>query len=115
MTNEEKQEIMKEIFLKYIEDYFKEWGERVKESIQEYIAQSTEDMPAAQREFYNWFDDTIRYNLTGSNPNHNRPQDLYSKVIMVHGGLEFDIPTFLRWFEKDIAEAMAKAEKTAKK
>lgn len=115
MTNEEKQEIIKEIFLKYIADYFKEWGERVKESIQEYIAQSTEDMPAPQREFYNWFDDTIRYNLTGSNPNHTGAQDLYSKVIMVHGGLEFDIPTFLRWFEKDIAEAMAKAEKTAKK
>lgn len=33
MTNEEKQEIIKEIFLKYIGDYFKEWGERVKESI----------------------------------------------------------------------------------
>lgn len=115
MTNEEKQEIIKGVFLKYIENYFEEWGERVKESIQEYIAQSTEDMPAAQREFYNWFDDTIRYNLTGSNPNHTRPQDLYSKVIMVHGGLEFDIPTFLRWFEKDIATAIAKAEKTAKK
>lgn len=115
MTNEEKQEIIKGVFLKYIENYFEEWGERVKESIQEYIAQSTEDMPAAQREFYNWFDDTIRYNLTGSNPNHTRPQDLYSKVIMVHGGLEFDIPTFLRWFEKDIATAIAKAEKTARK
>lgn len=115
MTNEEKQEIIKGIFLKYIEDYFKEWGERVKARMQEFIAEETENMPAVQREFHNWFDDTSRYKLTGSNPNHHRPQDLYSKVIMVHGGLEFDIPTFLRWFEKDIAEAIAKAEKATRK
>lgn len=115
MTNEEKQEIIKGIFFEYIEKYFKEWGQRVNEQLQEFIENNVSDMPATQREFYNWFENTGCFGLTGSNPNHQRPGDLMSKVIFVHGGLDFDIQTFLRWFEKDIATAIAKAEKTAKK
>ncbi len=115
MTNEEKQEIIKEIFLKYIEDYFEEWCELVKSRVQEIIEDSTKDLTTTQREFYNWFENTRTYDLLNVYPNHHRGGDLYSELIEMTSRMRLNIDVFLRWFEKDIDTAIAKAEKTAKK
>ena len=115
MTNRETQEIIKGIFFEYIEQYFKEWGERVKSSIQGTIDKNMEELTPTQRDRYNWFDDTGLYRLTDTTPNHTHTGGMYNKIIHTPGELELDINTLLCRFKGDIIKAIAKAEKTARK
>ena len=115
MTNRETQEIIKGIFFKYIEQYFKEWGERVKSNIQGTIDKSMEGLTPTQRDCYNWFDDTGLCRLTDTTPNHTHAGDRYNKIIRTPGELELDINTLLCWFKGDIIKAIAKAEKATRK
>lgn len=115
MTNRETQEIIKGIFSKYIEQYFKEWGERVKSSIQGTIDKNMEGLTPTQRDRYNWFDDTGLYSLTDTTPNRPHAGDRYNKIIRTPMELELDINTLLCRFKGDIIKAIAKAEKATRK